>query len=102
MLAITLNNIFSLPFRCIWQAQEVTENLHRQTQEVLHISLAVNYLFAYVNSLFNPALSQHFSVILVVLKLRGTFFSDGAQNHWTWSPDNYMKNMNRNCHEWTR
>lgn len=77
MLAITLNNIFSLPFRCIWQTQEVTENLHRQTQEVLHISLAVNYLFAYVNSLFNPALSQHFSVILVVLKLRGTLFLMG-------------------------
>lgn len=66
MLAITLNNIFSLPFRCIWQ-----------TQELLHISLAVNYLFAHVNSLFNPALSQHFSVISVVLKLRGTLFLMG-------------------------
>lgn len=77
MLAITLNNIFSLPFRCIWQTQEVTENLHRQTQEVLHISLAVNYLFAHVNSLFNPALSLHFSVISVVLKPRGTLFLMG-------------------------
>lgn len=67
MLAITLNNIFSLPFRCVWQ-----------TQELLHISLAVNYLFVHVNSLFNPALSQ----------TEGHVFSDGAQNHWTWSPDN--------------
>lgn len=80
MLAITLNNIFSLPFRCIWQTQEVTENLHRQTQEVLHISLAVNYLFAHVNSLFNPALSLHFSVISVVLKPRGTLFLMGHRS----------------------